>query len=140
MKEQYKLKQGDMVVMHTCMEHDHPDNFGKIWTCRSDEFQHKGHDYGSIFLDGFSGSFSTEFLQKVNVSELIAEKDEAIKELHERASHYAAVRDNAVEYGYEQAQEIKRLRKALEAIKNSTGIGYEAAWRYAVELAENALK
>ncbi|MEC4566749.1 hypothetical protein L8C07_12405 [Paenibacillus sp. CMAA1739] len=67
----YKLQKGDQVVMHTCMEHDHPDNFGKIWTCRSDEFQHKGHDYGSIFLEGFSGSFSTEFLQKVDVSALV---------------------------------------------------------------------
>ncbi|QYK62609.1 hypothetical protein [Paenibacillus sp. S25] len=82
----YKLQKGDQVVMHTCMEHDHPDNFGKIWTCRSDEFQHKGHDYGSIFLEDFSGSFSTEFLQKVDVSALVdslqqqlAEKDEAIQ-------------------------------------------------------------
>ncbi len=70
----------------------------------------------------------------------LAEKDAAIKELHDRASHYAAVRDNAVDYGYKQAQEIHKLRKALEDIRNSTGIGYEAAWRYAVELAENALK
>ncbi|OMF50855.1 hypothetical protein [Paenibacillus peoriae] len=77
----YKLQKGDQVVMHTCMEHDYPDNFGKIWTCRSDEFQHKGHDYGSIFLEGYSGSFSTEFLQKVNVEDLIeqlAERDRTI--------------------------------------------------------------
>lgn len=65
----YKLKKGDQVVMHTCMEHDHPDNFGRIWVCRSNEFQHKGHDYGSVMLEGFSGSFSTEFLQKVNVEQ-----------------------------------------------------------------------
>ncbi|URJ45154.1 hypothetical protein MF628_004936 [Paenibacillus polymyxa] len=80
----YKLQKGDQVVMHTCMEHDHPDNFGKIWTCRSDEFQHKGHDYGSVFLEGFSGSFSTEFLQKVNVEDLIeqmAERDRTIDRL-----------------------------------------------------------
>lgn len=69
MTEQYKLKQGDKVVMHTCMEHDHPDNFGKIWTCKTDSFRHKGHDYDSIFLEGFSGSFSTEYLQKVDMAE-----------------------------------------------------------------------
>ncbi|MGZ0043416.1 hypothetical protein [Paenibacillus ottowii] len=77
----YKLQKGDQVVMHTCMEHDHPDNFGKIWTCRSDEFQHKGHDYGSIFLEGFSGSFSTEFLQKVDVSALVDSLQQQVAEL-----------------------------------------------------------
>ncbi|WMT42820.1 hypothetical protein RE628_11335 [Paenibacillus sp. D2_2] len=93
--EGYKLKKGDLVVMHTCMEHDHPDNFGKIWTCRSDEFQHKGHDYGSIFLDGFSGSFSTEFLQKVKIEPLLIDKDATIASLqtelqksNECAAHY----------------------------------------------------
>ncbi|WP_261990977.1 hypothetical protein [Paenibacillus polymyxa] len=90
----YKLQKGDQVVMHTCMEHDHPDNFGKIWTCRSDEFQHKGHDYGSIFLEGFSGSFSTEFLQKVDVPALV---DSLQQQLAERD------------------RTIDRLRKSLEA-------------------------
>ncbi|MNW54884.1 hypothetical protein D3C74_325080 [compost metagenome] len=81
MKEQYKLKKGDQVVMHTCMEHDHPDHFGKIWTCKTDSFQHKGHDYYSIFLEGFSGSFSTEFLQKVNIEPLLTEKEATIERL-----------------------------------------------------------
>jgi len=65
-----KLKKGDKVVMHTCMEHDNPKYYGKVWTCKSDAFRHKGHDYCSIFLEGFSGSFSTEFLQLVNLDEL----------------------------------------------------------------------
>lgn len=61
------LKKGDYVVMHTCMEADNPKYAGKIWTCRSDAFRPKGHDYCSIFLEGFSGSFSAEYLQKVDM-------------------------------------------------------------------------
>ncbi|WP_181917180.1 hypothetical protein [Virgibacillus dokdonensis] len=61
------LKKGDKVVMHTCMEAEAHD--GKIWTCRSNEFKHHpSHNYTSVMLEGYSGSFKTEFLQKVNVS------------------------------------------------------------------------
>lgn len=60
------LKKGDAVVMHTCMEADNPDNFGKLWTCKTDEFKHHpNHNYTVIMLDGFSGSFATKYLQKV---------------------------------------------------------------------------
>lgn len=63
------LKKGDKVVMHTCMEAEaHP---GKIWTCESDEFLYgpENHQYGVIFLEGFSGYFATEYLQLVRVDE-----------------------------------------------------------------------
>lgn len=99
----YKLQKGDQVVMHTCMEHDHPDNYGKIWTCRSDEFQHKGHDYGSIFLEGYSGSFSTEFLQKVDVSALVDSLQQQLAE-----------RDRTIAQLQEQYLELEELRRALE--------------------------
>ncbi|WP_214873376.1 hypothetical protein [Exiguobacterium sp. s140] len=63
-----KLKKGDRVVMHTCLEAEKYD--GKIWTCESDEFKHhSSHDFTVIMLNGFSGSFATEFLQKVNVDQ-----------------------------------------------------------------------
>lgn len=61
------LKKGDKVVMHTCAESENPKYAGRIWTCRTDAFKAKGHDYESIMLEDFSGSFSAEFLQKVNV-------------------------------------------------------------------------
>lgn len=61
------LKKGDKVVMHTCMEAEAHD--GTIWTCTTDEFKHHPkHDYTVIMLDGFSGSFQTEYLQKINIS------------------------------------------------------------------------
>jgi hypothetical protein len=62
------LKKGDKVVMHTCGEASNPKYLGKVWTCKSDAFRNKGHDYCSIFLEGFSGSFSAEFLQLVNIT------------------------------------------------------------------------
>lgn len=60
------LKKGNKVVMHTCMEASEHD--GKIWTCRTDEQKlHPKHDFTVVWLEGFSGSFHTEFLQRVNM-------------------------------------------------------------------------
>ncbi|MDQ0497312.1 hypothetical protein [Paenibacillus brasilensis] len=123
----YKLQKGDQVVMHTCMEHDHPDNFGKIWTCRSDEFQHKGHDYGSIFLEGFSGSFSTEFLQKVDVSALVdslqqqlAERAQTIAEQRETLEFYAED-GNYLEHIIGWGPEIPVIRDGGRRARKSLG-------------------
>ncbi|GAV11452.1 hypothetical protein [Paenibacillus sp. NAIST15-1] len=65
------LKQGDAVVMHTCIEAMNPEYYGKIWYCKTDEFTTGKGVYKQqlVFLDGFSGSFLTEFLQKVNVND-----------------------------------------------------------------------
>jgi hypothetical protein len=62
-----KLKKGDKVVMHTCMEAPH--HHGVIWTCQTDEFQANGRDYGLVFLEGYSGYFATEYLQYVQMEE-----------------------------------------------------------------------
>ncbi|GAF22782.1 hypothetical protein JCM19047_2556 [Bacillus sp. JCM 19047] len=52
--------------MHTCIEAETHD--GRIWTCRTNEFKHTpNYDYTVIMLEGFSGSFQCEYLQKVNV-------------------------------------------------------------------------
>lgn len=59
------LKKGQTVVMHTCMEAEFHD--GQIWVCETDEFKRKGHNYNEVFLEGYSGSFLTEFLQRVNL-------------------------------------------------------------------------
>jgi hypothetical protein len=60
------LTKGDKVVMHTCIEAKTHD--GVIWTCTTDEFKHHpNHDYTVIMLEGYRGSFATEYLQKVNV-------------------------------------------------------------------------
>jgi hypothetical protein len=64
-----KLKKGDKVVMHTCMEA--PYHHGRIWTCDTDEFETNGRKYGLVFLEGFSGSFATEYLQYVDVSSFL---------------------------------------------------------------------
>lgn len=59
------LKKGDKVVMHTCDEAKVYN--GKIWICKSDEFV-QGEipfEQNLVFLEGFSGSFCTQYLQVV---------------------------------------------------------------------------
>ncbi|URJ50710.1 hypothetical protein [Paenibacillus polymyxa] len=119
----YKLQKGDQVVMHTCMEHDHPDNFGKIWTCRTDEFQHKGHDYGSIFLEGFSGSFSTEFLQKVDVSALVDSLQQQVAQLQEMDELHTSGAKQLAQDLHILRVERDKFRKALSDVHNAARWG-----------------
>ncbi|MBA4293858.1 hypothetical protein C0431_12925 [bacterium] len=66
-KQNSGFKKGDHVVMHTCMEAEEHD--GTVWTCSSDEYKlHKNHDYNVVMLEGFSGAFQTQYLQKVHFS------------------------------------------------------------------------
>lgn len=60
------FKKGDKVVMHTCIEASMDKYKGKIWTCKTDSYTDKGKE-DVVFLDGFSGCFSSRFLQLVNV-------------------------------------------------------------------------
>lgn len=68
--ETKKLKKGEKVVMHTSMEADYYD--GKIWTCRGDEFP-SSSGYPVVFLEGFSGYFSVQYLQRVKIDSLVNE-------------------------------------------------------------------
>lgn len=70
MTEERKLKKGDQVVMHTCGEALFPKNFGKVWTCKTDEYTTGEGLYEQrlVFLEGFSGSFMTEYLQKIDLT------------------------------------------------------------------------
>lgn len=67
-----KLKKGDKVVMHTCLE-SKGKNFGKVWTCHTDSFKcETGIEV--VFLEGFSGFFYTKFLQPVKLDSFVNEK------------------------------------------------------------------
>lgn len=104
------LKQGDKVVMHTCLESE-GKNYGKVWTCKTDEFTRgKGvYKQDLIFLEGFSGSFSTEFLQKVNIT---YDKDLEIVNLKEN--------NGLLKNGSKQlCEEIKNLVKEKENLINT---------------------
>ncbi|WP_312118292.1 hypothetical protein [Brevibacillus reuszeri] len=59
------LKNGDQVVMHTCMEAKNPKYAGKIWTVSS---EHEWELCGSmvVMLEGFSGAFASQYLQKLD--------------------------------------------------------------------------
>lgn len=79
------LKAGDSVVMHTCLEST--EHEGRVWVCQTDEQKlHPSHNYTVVWLEGYSGCFSTDYLQLVNVEDrysplysrrkLVAEKEE----------------------------------------------------------------
>lgn len=88
------LKKGDLVVMHTCMEADNPKNEGKIWTCKSDEFKHHpSHDYTVIMLEGFSGSFATKYLQRINLDSEVVQLENKIKGLESSLKMYKEEND-----------------------------------------------
>ena len=56
------LHDGDKVKMFGCLEAR--GNEEKIWTCAGDSFEaYSGVEV--VFLEGYRGYFSTEFLQKV---------------------------------------------------------------------------
>lgn len=63
------LKEGDNVVMHSCIEATNPKYKGKLIKCTSDSFKEKkGYNPEEVvFLDGVSGYFSTRFLEKVEL-------------------------------------------------------------------------
>lgn len=63
-KDKLTLKKGDTVVMHSCGEAEHYD--GKIWVCRNDEFISSSGS-PAVFLEGFSGYFYSEYLQRVDL-------------------------------------------------------------------------
>ncbi|UDF17578.1 hypothetical protein LG951_05150 [Bacillus pumilus] len=65
-----KLKKGDLVVMHSCIEAVLSE--GRVWKCAADEFNPIAP---AVFLEGFSGHFATEFLQKVDVPVIESEMD-----------------------------------------------------------------
>lgn len=78
-KEGYKmLKKGDLVVMHTCGEAEYYD--GKLWICKTDEQKlHEEHNYTVVWLEGFSGAFKAEYLQKVDITPYLEEMSSLIK-------------------------------------------------------------
>lgn len=60
-----QLRRGDGVIMIGCGEAE--EHSGKIWYCQTDEFYHGADQLreGLVFLEGYSGSFKTRFLQRI---------------------------------------------------------------------------
>ncbi|MNO22844.1 hypothetical protein D3C76_126300 [compost metagenome] len=123
--EENKLKKGDRVVMHTCIEAE--THNGRVWTCKSDQFTRGTgvYEQDSVFLEGYSGSFAPEFLQKVvlpsedeRVLAALEESQQQINEWKEEAKQW---RDEFVskndELG-EAQQTIARQREALKFYAN----------------------
>ncbi|WP_181219545.1 hypothetical protein [Bacillus subtilis] len=79
------LKKGDHVVMHTCGEAEHYD--GRIWHCTSDEFTDRAGQQ-VVFLEGFSGCFLAEFLQRVDVQGMLGVALKRAERLEEELNGY----------------------------------------------------
>lgn len=64
MAKSLNLKKGDTVMMHTCIEARKREFKEKVWVCSSDSYiAPSGHEM--VFLEGFSGSFWTNYLNVV---------------------------------------------------------------------------
>lgn len=113
-KEENKLKKGDRVVMHTCIEAE--THNGRIWTCSGDQFTRGTGALAqdSVFLEGFSGSFAPEFLQKVMLptedERLLAALEEAERQLQRTKITSSVHEGNSDAY----FAECERLRGELE--------------------------
>jgi hypothetical protein len=59
------LKKGDTVVMQNCAEAKFPKYKLKVWTCQTDSFLDRAQQE-VVFLEGFSGYFSTKFLKAIH--------------------------------------------------------------------------
>ncbi|BFH11147.1 hypothetical protein P4K96_29095 [Bacillus cereus] len=120
-RETPPLKKGDFVVMHTCVEAQIPMCYGKIWRCKTDQFSRgKGvYEQHSVFLDGFTGSFAVEYLQKVNLDELVLwEEVERLKEENEQFRLHQEVQQSwafhMIEGQIKMGEEIERLQGQLQ--------------------------
>lgn len=58
------FKKGDKVEMFNCYEATFEKNKGKVWTCKTDSYLDRGKEE-VVFLEGFSGCFSAEYLRSV---------------------------------------------------------------------------
>ncbi|MFS0784757.1 hypothetical protein [Bacillus sp. 1P06AnD] len=107
------LKKGDKVVMHTCGEAEHYN--GKVWTCQNDEYvDFKGqgiYERNLVFLEGFSGSFLTKYLQLVDLSE----QQKEIEHLKETVRVYKV----CDEFTKEHSKKVKHLFP----LENTVGYG-----------------
>ena len=101
-----KLKKGDKVVMHTCLE-SKGKNFGKVWTCYTDSFKCEA-GIEVVFLEGFSGLFHTKFLQPVKLDSFCKENAElrAIAENQQSSNMERYFKNKELEKEIAEAKEI----------------------------------
>lgn len=58
------FKKGDKVIMKGCYEATLDEYKDKVWTCYTDSYICKSKEE-NVFLEGFSGCFSVEFLERL---------------------------------------------------------------------------
>jgi hypothetical protein len=90
------LKVGDEVVMHTCIEAKNQKYHGMVWKVTSSPWMLCGSEV--VMLEGFSGGFATQYLQKIRVNpiakvtrEQISIAAEALKAIIENSDDPGAI-------------------------------------------------
>jgi hypothetical protein len=116
------LKKGDKVVMHTCIEAERHN--GRIWTCKTDEFERNGQRL--VFLEGFTGCFSAEYLQRVDLSDVyfanevikgtLDDYSEKIEELQDELARWEAGLNQTKEM-YELQRQLRQAQTKLNSIR-----------------------
>lgn len=118
-----EFKKGDKVVMHSCGESTFPKYKGKIWICE-DNCYISSSGTELVFLNGFSGSFLTKYLQIVKVDELTPKLLEVLEKLVE---WYGEREDSPSEMNPHQVlkkieDQPEEIQMAMQAIKQATTI------------------
>jgi hypothetical protein len=129
------LKKGDKVVMHTCIEAERHN--GRIWTCKTDEFERNGQRL--VFLEGFTGCFSAEYLQPVDLSDMyfsnvvikgtMDDYSEQIEELQDELARWEAGLNQTKEM-YELQRQLRQAQEEIERLEKR----YEFASQVEYEL------
>lgn len=113
----------------------------ELWECPHCGFAFSAdhNDIDPVTGEG-NGNHTCPMCELIEKDELIASLQKQLRQANECAARWTC-RYNAEETRFQkQNHENARLRSALKAIKECTGIGYEGAWRYAVKLAAEALE
>ncbi|WP_313903375.1 hypothetical protein, partial [Paenibacillus alvei] len=138
------LKKGDMVVMHTCVEARNPKNYGKVWRCKTDQFSRGTgvYEQHSVFLEGFTGSFAAEYLQKVDIPDQSEEVERLKEELRKTNITLSTVQGadeihaKAMDFNLDM---VKLLQTQLQDALNTLQWYVDSSWsEYVVDASKMA--
>lgn len=132
-----KLKKGDKVVMHTCLE-SKGKNLGKVWTCRTDSFKCEA-GIEVVFLEGFSGFFYTKFLQPVKLESFCNERIKSLEASLLDVSTQATKRIGKLEKEKDAYKKLlSKARKIINVLKGDLSM-YSGGYQKEIAEAEEFL-
>lgn len=130
MSKTKSLKQGDYVVMHSCIEAESENNYGRVWRCKSDQWAEgeSGHEKCFVQLQDWKGPFLREYLQEVNLNENSTEAEEILelrRKLHESQNDRFEYEESAAEHQAEASRLARELDWYADRVNWSQGEYHE---------------